>query len=153
MPEYTFYVGSTDRWHGHWRLWTTGAIEHGDVVKLCGVWAGQREATGAYTLSLDSDAIAQRVAYGMAVETGNDSVLCVRGLDNFERELSLKSVARYVVTMRHDITDGNRTLYETPDDGALTIPDDGALGWEFVHDIRGEYVAYLVNSDATVAAL
>lgn len=153
MHEYRFYVGSSESWHGHWTIRNVGSVAMGTLTKLCGVWDGKREATGVLTVTLQGDAAAQRLAYGLAVTTRNDTVLVVRDVIPGERTLSLTSTSRYVVTMRHGLTAGNRTLYETPADGNETIRDDGAAGWAFAHATFGEYVAYLVNADTTVEAI
>ena len=158
MAAYRFYVGSTDSWLGHWSM-TIGSVANGALLhprKLAGEWNGATEYTGEFTIELDSDAAAQRVAYAMAVITHNAAILVVRDLDSFERELSLKSVARYVVTMRHDILSGNRTFSNVPDEPRVYTVDylsQREYGYAYAHDIKGEYVAWLVNSDATVSAI
>lgn len=142
MPEFQFYVGSSEHWLGHWPI-VIGTIGKQFPDKRFGVWNGEREHVGILTVEFNSDADAQRYAYALTVVTRNDCVLVVRRLDEFERNLSLRSVARYVVRKQYSTT-GNRTLRAHP-----ASNDD--MGHQYVHDINGHYVAWLINSDATVS--
>lgn len=146
---YSFFVGSTDYYDAH-----TGSA-HADAFpslqfyrdnvfseKLTGVWEGTEEATLQPNVSLESDAVAQRIAYAIGRRTANDAVLIVRHADETLDGYGMLSTARY----RCDsvtVEEGNRTL--TPFQSA-----NGGVGWKLTPRTNGKYTAYLVWADASV---
>ena len=149
MRSYSFYVGSTETYDAHcpndvylWRAFPEGDLT--PETRTYGVWNGDTENTSIYTAELASDEIAQRIGYAIALLTGNDCVLVIRAATREESHQAMHSTARYRVA-REIRYAGNRTLLD--ETGPL------AMGYAFTHDVRGDYVAYLANSDATISAI
>jgi hypothetical protein len=119
---------------------TVGEFKLTEPLKWYGEWEGVREAVGVYRIELANDAIAHRLAFGIAVITRNDAILVTRPLMNGEGDNSMNSTARFRVEP-HIAYSGNRTI----------VPN----GWnyKYVKTAAGDYVAFLVNSDATVSAI
>ena len=149
MRSYSFYVGTTTFHDAHISTKAIDAFprELRSAVfnsRNCvyGVWEEETEETAIYTAELASDEIAQRIGYAIALLTGNDCVLVIRAATREESHQAMHSTARYRVT-REIRYAGNRTLLD--ETGPL------AMGYAFTHDVRGDYVAYLVNSDASIS--
>ena len=146
--RYSFYVGSTPQFDAHIstraidafprELWPSLFL-HKECVY--GEWEGKREETVILTAEFDSDAIAQRIAYAVAILTGNDCVMVLRRALLTEGIKAMDSIARYTATREFTNT-GNRTFFNHESEGERFTPD-----------IRGEYVAYLVHADATVTPI
>lgn len=148
-PAYSFYVGSAGFFDARTgsaaayaipRELRIAAHDARDIVT--GVWDGDTEETAVYQLNLSDDARAQRIAYAMAIATGNDSILVTRDIRPGERDSAMSSIRRFIVSTERATT-GNRTLY----------PGNPEAGYRFVPDARGDEVAFLVNADATVSAV
>lgn len=142
MNTYQLFVGSTDTFdaHGMVPLRAVGAAQtHGAVTTtpVYGEWEGMRENVAILTVTLPSDAIAERIAFLATVETGNDCVLVVRYVSP-DDDSPMHSRRAYRVREEWAGT-GNRTLY-----------GDSGRGTRFVPDQFGEFVAFLVNADATI---
>jgi hypothetical protein len=145
--SYRFYVGTTDSWYGHWSI-TIGAVQDGALLhpnKVHGVWDGAVEAVGTFDIELSNDGMAERVAYYLTVATGNDCVLVTRGLDAFEKNISSRTMARFIVRA-DSATTGNRTLNST-------LVESDTIGTVFRPDITGDTIAFLVYSDATIGRI
>jgi hypothetical protein len=158
---YTFYVGSTSQHGAHDEddAWTLRAIVgQGDAPDyIWGVWDGEVEATAAYQLRLADDATAQRIAYALAILTGNDCVMVTRDLARGEGDRAMASVRPFIVSQESRVAFGNRTLYTSPyrNSGAPDFVDEisPGLGYRFVPDVKGDEIAYLVWADASVSAV
>jgi hypothetical protein len=85
------------------------------------------------------------VAYYLTVATGNDCVLVTRGLDAFEKNISSRTMARFIVRA-DSATTGNRTLNST-------LVESDTIGTVFRPDITGDTIAFLVYSDATIGRI
>jgi hypothetical protein len=150
LPSYSFYVGET-YWHdAHVGSKAAEAMPgelridaHDSRERLYGVWEGKTERVAVYRLPLADDAVAQRIAYAIAILTGNECVMVTRDAFKGESDRAMNSTARFRVSARI-AEDGNRTLY----DG--TVP---GRGYRFEPDVKGDEIAYLVHSDATVSAV
>jgi hypothetical protein len=140
---YDFYVGSTETWLGTWPLDLPG-VELGAVYALTGVWNGIEEWTGRYSVFLENDAQAQRVACAIANMTRNDCVLVARGVNSADNGNSLNSTREYRVNSILTYQ-GNRTLYD--------VAELSGAGWRYESDVNGEFIAFLVNNDGTIEGI
>lgn len=145
MRTYSFYVGSTDTHDAHRNVaGIADTLAHVGVVRAPalthGVWDGVTENVAIYTVELATDVQAQRIAFALAVLTGNVAVLVVRDTDRDDYSRTFGSTAAYRVDMHTERT-GNRTL----------ITDyDGQAGYRYTPSVGGSFVAYLVGLDNTV---
>lgn len=148
MRTYSFYVGSTDTHDAH-RNHASVVPAFGEAYRTQGVAFtrgvrnGATENVAIYTVELASDVQAQRLAFALAVLTGNDAVLTVRDVDRDDHTRVFGSTAAYRVDIKRDSA-GNRTLYVT-DQGAHPF-----AGYRYTPTAGGAYVAYLVGLDNTV---
>lgn len=145
MRTYDFYVGTVPFHNAHISMKALDAFPETmrDIVfdsrkRVYGVWEGVTEETAIFSAELASDEIAQRIAYAIAILTGNDCVLVIRPADEMAHEKSFNSTARYRVRREFRYA-GNRTL----------LGDE--IGYAFTRDVKGSHVAYLVNNDATLS--
>lgn len=150
LPSYSFYVGETYWYDAHVGSKAAEAMPgelridaHDSRERLYGVWEGKTERVAVYRLPLADDAVAQRIAYAIAILTGNECVMVTRDAFMGESDRAMNSTARFRVSAR--ITeDGNRTLY----DGTVL-----GRGYRFEPDVKGDEIAFLVHADATVSAV
>lgn len=156
MALYDFFVGSTARHDAHngyrdavARLFYSANLLP-RVQNVYGVWEGETENVAQYTVELADDAAAQRVAYGLAILTGNDAVLVSRLAIKGEESLVFGSTRAYRVSEETRFS-GNRTIVGNPFHGCNGW--DETPGYAYVPDSRGSHVAYLVWSDARVTAV
>lgn len=195
LPAYSFYVGSVDFYDAHTRTAALEAVPaamrdaaQDECLRLWGVWEGRTEAVTVYELRLSDDSAAQRIAYAMAVATGNESILVTRDATQADCDRAMTSTARYRVTAE-SVREGNRTITGRPLDrvsvgetvtlwgeeweisrkgtqagwavrngeerrwSEFDLPIDGLPGYRFEPDARGDEIAFLVWSDASVSAV
>ena len=151
QPSYSFYVGTTPTHDAHLngaRAADAFPLEIARSVfesriRTYGVWEGETEETAIYEARLADDATAQRIAYAIAILTGNDCVMVTRDAFKGESDRAMTSTARYRVR-EVMTTEGDRTLYQVDHDA------DDNLGYRFERDVKGDEIAYLVHSDASV---
>lgn len=149
MRTFSFYVGSTDTHDAH-RSHTRVVPAFGEAYRTQGVtftqgvWDGVTENVAIYTVELATDVQAQRIAFALAVLTGNVAVLVVRDTDRDDHARTFGSTAAYRVDAIGSLN-GNRTLYQA---SAATEP---GAGYTYTPAVMGAYVAYLVGLDNTVA--
>lgn len=145
MRTYSFYVGSTDAHNAHAPFALTPTFVRmglpDSVPTLAhGIWDGTTENVAIYTVSLATDVQAQRLAFALAVLTGNYAILVVRDTDRDDYSRTFGSTAAYRVDQRTTYS-GNRTF----------IPEYGAgAGYRYIPAVGGAYVAFLVGLDNTV---
>jgi hypothetical protein len=147
VGAYSFYVGSSDTHAAHSRPADGSPLaavvsRMGYARRAYGVWEGEHEEISIYRGVYASDAEAQRVAYALAILTGNACVMVTRDLTQTDIDRSLASVRAYRVTAEA-AENGNRTI----------LSSGSSTGYRFERDVRGETVAYLVHSDASVSAV
>ena len=108
-------------------------------------------------MRLADDSTAQRIAYAIAIATGNDCVMVTRDLARGEGDRAMTSIRRFIVSEESRVAFGNRTLYGSPyrTSGATDFVDEisPGLGYRFVPDVKGDEIAYLVHADASVSAV
>lgn len=148
MRTYSFYVGSTDAHNAHAPFALTPTFARmglpDSVPTLThGIWEGTTENVAIYTVSLATDVQAQRLAFALAVLTGNDAILVVRDTDRDDYSRTFGSTAAYRVDIEHVLT-GNRTMY--PADPF----EPRHYGYRYTPAVGGVYVAFLVGLDNTV---
>lgn len=159
LLPYSFYVGS----HGFYDAHTGSAAAyampkglredaHEARTRAYGVWEGEAEQVAIYELRLPDDAAAQRIAYAVAVATGNDAVMVIRAVNPGERDAAMSSVRRFMVDVEY-VTEGNRTLIAGEGSPTLIAGVGDSEGYRYVPSVKGWTVAFLVHSDATVSAV
>lgn len=156
--RYSFFVGSTTQHSAHDHVDNTLLEAYllrthvfDAPVLTFGVWEGETEATAIYSAELSDDATAQRVAYAMAVLTGNAVVMVVRDTTDRDTYQSLNSTMRYRASIAYTC-DGNRTISH-PSNVVDGVPMWGSLGYAYESDPTGPEIVFLVGLDATVSPL
>ena len=154
--RYSLFVGSTATYDAHLKRSTVveafppamrEAVED-SILRASGVWNGERENVAIYSVDLASDDIAQRIAYAIAIATGNDAVMVTRGATDADDVATFGSLAAYRVAAEQSTT-ANRTILPYADG---RYPSNG-VGIRYTPDRRGHVVAWLVNADASVSAV